>query len=279
MEEEAAVIPGASLADEAAHARRFNALVDGFLRGEPAFDRNIELKREHTLRVLEEARGLTAGLDPRDLPGRLEPSLVHLAALYHDLGRFEQYARWGTFRDPDSANHALLSVRALRTNDLLRDLAPENARLVMGAVFLHNRRRVPPGVAPALNTCTRLLRDADKLDIMRVLLDHFEPGAPENPVVTLGLVDEPDRYTPEMCERIEQGIPGEYGAMRYMNDFKLLLASWVFDLNCEAARAAWIERGYLRRLFSVLPEDARLSRLHERLQRCLRREPGRGEGG
>jgi hypothetical protein len=57
--------------------------------------------------------------------------------------------------------------------------------------------------------------------------------------------------------------------MRYINDFKLLLISWVFDLNFPASRRAFLNRGYADELLRSLPERPELTGLKDRIYEAL----------
>jgi hypothetical protein len=105
-----------------------------------------------------------------------------------------------------------------------------------------------------LNYAVRVVRDADKLDILRVLCGYFDPEAAYNPVVLLGLPPHPENYTPEVLEAVLQGKAADYTKMAWVNDFKLLLLSWSFSLNFAAARQAMLRRGLLQRLEQRLPQ-------------------------
>lgn len=247
------------------HIEWFTGQVRSFLEGDPEHDGHIELKLEHSLNVLAEARGVTASLDLT--PGM--ERLAHLAALYHDAGRFPQYRRYRTFRDSISEDHAKLGARSLRAWNALGGLPRADRALVLGAVALHNRKSVPERIAPELALLTRIVRDADKLDIVRIMLDHLRPGGKRSDVVTLHLADEPDRYTPEIAGQIRQGLIGDYAYMRYENDFKLLLISWVFDLNFKASRRAFLERGHAGELLSLLPRSPELTSLADGIYEVL----------
>lgn len=80
----------------------------------------MDLKLHHTMQVLAHARAIVAG-------GRFAPPLDRaclLAALYHDVARFEQYLRWHTFRDRESCNHGQWGVRILKREQRLKDETP-----------------------------------------------------------------------------------------------------------------------------------------------------------
>ncbi|MDD4952731.1 MAG: HD domain-containing protein, partial [Desulfovibrionaceae bacterium] len=227
---------------------------------------NIRLKEQHSLRVLDQAQGITraCGFD-------LETAyLTHAAALFHDAGRFPQYAEYKTFSDADSENHARLGVRTLLRSDLLRGLSKKARRVIIGAVALHNVHRLPADLNPTLDKVTRVVRDSDKLDIIPVILEHLGGDRPLNPVVVLGLEDDAERYSPEILAQVMRRELAEYRLMRWANDFRLLLISWVYDLNHAWARRALLERGLLDRLFQGLPGDRAVSALRDQVNQDLK---------
>lgn len=237
-----------------AHLGFFSAYVDRFMP-EAAEDRaNIELKRHHSLRVLDEARMITASLrGEAGISGEME-DLVHLAALYHDLGRFPQYRQYGTFNDAASVNHGFWGLRALRESGVIRHLPVRSRKVVQVAVTLHNRRFIPQNMPKDYDVALRVVRDADKLDIMNVMIEYLgSKELSENSVVTLGLRDEPEAYTPALLTQLLAHEQARYSDMQYFNDFRLMLMSWTYDLNYAASRSAVLSRGYFDALEGALP--------------------------
>ena len=130
--------PGGSITDISAHGAWFAEYA--------AYERSLcerdpspmSLKLRHTELVTGAARGIT---ESEDFPPPMARACL-LAAQYHDLGRFEQYRLFGTFRDRDSVNHAELSAFLIEKYGLLTKEAYV-ARAVLGAVRLHNVYRLP----------------------------------------------------------------------------------------------------------------------------------------
>lgn len=236
----------------------FHAFVDGFRPDDPEDLRNVELKRLHSLEVLGIARRVAASATD---DARLRHVCL-VAALYHDCGRFPQYMHYHTFSDTESVNHGELGARVLRGHPQALDgLDPESRRYVLGTVFLHNRKFLPPRLPAPLRLMLQVVRDSDKLDILRVMLGHFDPTQPKNPAATLHLIDDPERYTPEILEAALRRETLDYRHMRWLNDFKLLLLAWAFDLNFAQSRVVFLERGYLDRMAAVLPQRPELNQL------------------
>ena len=256
------------------YMERFLAYARGFLdRG--GDDMPHRLKLDHTLRVVDNAVAIAEaeGLDP-DLR-----RLARLAALGHDYGRFEQYEAYRTFADSESINHGLLGARLLHAHGFFADLPRDERRTVLKAVVLHNRLALPEGLAGAEDVVARVVRDADKLDIFGVMLSLFESDAPPHPVLALGCTREPTRWTPQALDAVLRRENGSYGALRFENDLKLLLASWVYDMDHAAALRLLVERGLLARLLASLPEHPDMAPLRRSLNAELgRRLPRRGHG-
>src|SRR5512140_2415439 len=72
-----------------------------------------------------------------------ETMLAESVALFHDVGRFPQYAKYKTFRDSISVNHGLLGAETLVENRVLQNLSEDEQELVIESVKFHNAFSVP----------------------------------------------------------------------------------------------------------------------------------------
>ena len=111
---------------------------EAFLAYANRYDRSngmIELKVVHTLRVVSVMDAVTEALDLSDE----SRYLASLCALFHDIGRFEQVRRYGTFNDRLSVDHAELSCEVLRENRFLDHLTDRQKTMVLTAIANHNR--------------------------------------------------------------------------------------------------------------------------------------------
>lgn len=229
----------------------FDGYVAGFYDLDPEGQRNIELKREHTLRVVDCMVAIAAGEGLTE-PQRLIASAV---ALLHDVGRFPQYRRWRTFRDSESDNHARLSLEVIRSEGLLQHLPTEEQLLIEEAVRFHNLLELPGQFASTTDRYIRLIRDADKLDIWRVFLEYYRlPVEQRASAVGLGFPDLPE-VTPACLAALAGGQIVRLEQARVLNDFKLLQLSWVYDLNFVTTRQLLRERSYLVQLAATLPDS------------------------
>ncbi|MCA1945746.1 MAG: HD domain-containing protein [Desulfovibrio sp.] len=247
-------------------AEVFEAFVARHCQGSAEDAFNIELKREHSWQVMANARAIAESLALPDAPRRL----CVAAGLLHDFGRFPQYMQYKTFHDGKSENHARLGARHLRKERACAGMEARARRLVQAAVILHNRRELPRGISPVLRCLAEVVRDADKLDIIRVMAGHFSSPDASNPVVTLHVKEDPQAYTPALLETILQGKSGNYAAMQWTNDFKILLCGWVSQLTFSRSRTLLDEHGHIHRLLDTLPDLQAMRQLQEVVRTQLR---------
>ncbi|MFH1137585.1 MAG: HD domain-containing protein [Pseudomonadota bacterium] len=226
---------------------------------------NYLLKKDHTFRVLEEARGILRSLEPPEPLG----SYIQLAALFHDVGRFPQYAAHGTFHDGHSVNHATLGVKVLLERRVVRDLPRPGRQVVYSAVQFHNRLNAPANLPPPLDLALKVVRDADKLDILRVLLEHLDPAGPKNGTVTLDLSDKPGNFSPAVLDKLKSRCSIGYWELTYINDFIFMLLSWVNGFNFVPGLEKIRDRNVIGRLISFLPPTAAIRELEISLEADL----------
>ncbi|MDM7925670.1 MAG: HD domain-containing protein [bacterium] len=211
----------------------------------------IDLKKRHTLRVCGEITGIgrSIGLNREEL------RFAETIALLHDIGRFEQYAAFGTFADRKSVNHAELGVQVIRKTGILNGLSGAVVSAVETAVSCHNKADLPAELDGRDRTFALTLRDADKLDIWKVVTDYYsQRDGSRDTTIELDLPDTPgvsEAVVKDLTER--RFVRSEH--VRNLNDFKLLQIGWVFDIHFEYTVRRLKEKRYLELIRAVLPGD------------------------
>ncbi len=230
----------------------FNGYVSGYYTDDSEYNHPILLKKNHTKRVCENIimLGKAMGLSDYDL------ILVETMALFHDIGRFEQYAKYGTFSDIASENHAKLSLRQMATHGVLSENTKDEKLLITKAIAYHNAAALPDVKDEKELFYMRLLRDADKLDIWKVVLDYYhERDNFQSSAIELDLPDDPI-WSGKILEAVMNKKIARLEDMKTLNDFKLLQISWVFDLNFAPSFKAVKKRKYLHLIEATLPQSA-----------------------
>jgi len=132
-------------------------------------DVKIKLKYEHTYRVaaLCDRIAKSLHLNQEDI------DMAWCLGMFHDIGRFDQVRRYGTFQDAVSCNHADLSADILYKEGKVREYFQEKKwdALMEKAIRLHNVLHLPDTLTERERLFTQILRDADKVDILKVNCD------------------------------------------------------------------------------------------------------------
>lgn len=246
--------------DLSGHRERFLAFVDPYTHGTE--DGPVRLKVEHSFRVLEHVQVLveTEGLDVRADGDATVGRAAMLAGLYHDCGRFPQFRQYRTFQDAQSVDHARLGVEVIREQGFLAHETERVQELVFAVVALHNRYVLPDDLDVDVRLATDMVRDADKLDILRVMVEHLDGALPEKDAVLLSVRDEPERWTPRILDDVLAGRVARYGDLRYVNDFRLLLGTWLHALCFSATRVALARSGLMDAVLDGLPQVPEMAR-------------------
>jgi putative nucleotidyltransferase with HDIG domain len=240
----------------------FSNYVQNFKHGNQTTTENTILKENHSIRVAGEILhiGKSLELNPDEL------NLAEITALLHDIGRFEQYARFKTFVDGKSVNHALLGVEILTEKKVLNDFSEPIKNLILRIISYHNRASLPDDEMETCLFFTKLLRDADKLDIYRVVTGYYRQKAGQrNKALELDLPDTPE-FSDKIIEILTNHQIVNIKHVKTLNDFKLLQAGWIFDINFDATFSAVRSRGYLDMIFETLPDSEELHKIFKLIQ-------------
>lgn len=216
----------------------------------------LEFKRIHSARVGVNAALIAAGLRLEEG----EASLARAAGLLHDAGRFNQYARFGTFRDEDSLDHGAESRRVLEAEAAGLSVDAEGFGRLLAAVQYHNRKQedLPTGLSPSEDSLLKLVRDADKIDILESLVVSAEEDGFKSLHAMVPFIKLEKTLTPGVLEAVARGETLSIKNLFTLADIMVMAAGWFYDLNFGPARRVAAERGFLARLRRQLPAEPRL---------------------
>jgi hypothetical protein len=246
----------------------FQEYVRQFSSHDPIVQENMDLKADHTRGVCEAIRDIGRSLDlsEEDL------CLAEASGLLHDIGRFEQYRRYRTFSDYRSENHAMLGVKVIQANRVLDGLELAAADIIVRVVGYHNRAGLPVGEEERCLFFLKLLRDADKVDIWRVVTEYYQnAGNNRNKTIELDLPDI-DRVSAPVYEALVNGKLVQMADLKTLHDFKLLQIGWIYDVSFPRTFQIVREKKYLEKIRDALPQESpRLTEVYERARAHLER--------
>ena len=124
----------------------------------------IKLRINHTLRVVDLCEKIAKSLNLTEE----EIYISKIIGLLHDIGRFEQWKQYNTFRDRDSVDHADFGVEILTKDNFIRNFIEDDKYedIILKCVKYHNKYSVPEEFDEKTTMFVKLIRDADKIDIL-----------------------------------------------------------------------------------------------------------------
>lgn len=232
-----------------------------------AADAKVKLKIDHTYRVAALCARIaqSLALPPEDV------DLAWLSGILHDVGRFEQLRRYNTFIDAQSVSHAALSVAVLFDEGRIRDYLDDAGAdaLLRTAVEWHSAFRLPEALDDRTRLFCQILRDADKIDILRVNVET--PMEEIYNVSTAALRRSP--VTPAVLDAFYAHHCVLHSLKLYPADNAVGHASLVFELCYPESLRIVDEQGWLWRLLDFKTDNpdtaAAFAAIRDELHRWL----------
>lgn len=207
-------------------------------------DEKIRLKIDHTYRVAELCEQIAKSL----CLSEEDVDVAWLLGMLHDVGRFEQLRRYGTFADAKSIDHAQFGADILFRDEKIRDYLPGvlwseefEFKLLETAIRCHSAYRIPEGLDERTRMFCNILRDADKIDIFRVNMDV--------PLEAIYNVTTEELRSCEVSEGVLKSFEEEHATLRSLKktpvDHVAGHISLVFELVFPISVRLVKEQGYL----------------------------------
>lgn len=242
-------------------------------------DPKIRLKTEHTFRVASLCERIARSISL----SAYDTEIAWLCGMLHDIGRFEQVRRYGTFLDAESVNHAEFGADLLFKEGLLKEFLPEKGEALTGtfderkenktelehvelALRMHNRYRIPEGLTEREKVFCNILRDADKIDILKV---HVESNVEE-----IYNTSAEELRKAEVAEEVFETFKKRKTILRSIRttpaDYIVGHAALVFELEYEESRRIVSEQGYLWKLLDFQSENPRTRKIFEEMKQIMK---------
>lgn len=212
-------------------------------------DDKVRLKIEHTWRVAQLCERIAQSLEMTEE----EQDLAWLAGLLHDVGRFEQLKRYGTFIDAQSIDHAKYGAEILFSSDRIRDYISdsEEDELLCTAVAWHSAYRIPEGLDERTAKYCNILRDADKIDILKVNVDF--------PLEEIYNVSTQELRSCQVSPEVMTAFYEEKAVLRSLKktaaDHLIGHVSLVYELVFPVSLRIVQEQGYLEKMLSFASDN------------------------
>ena len=229
----------------------FNAYYGSFENLDQTQQFNFDIKKNHSERVALLAMTLAEKM--KWTPA--EADIAYLAGLLHDVGRFRQLSEFNTFDDEKSVDHADLGVKILTEDGVLEIFGEESSEIIFMSIQNHNKLAVNAALKGKQLLFARLLRDADKIDILKVLSEYYtnKNGKP-NHTLTWELPKKPEISMSVLKEVLAGKMVSKKNVVTE-NDVKVMQLSWVYDLNYKPSFEHLAKCRYLEAIYNTLPKN------------------------
>ena len=151
---------------------------------------NEKLKRKynHTYRVMQISEDIAKSINLN----QEEVNLAKIIGLLHDIARFEQYKRFSTFSDSISVDHGDLGVEILTKNNYIRKFLKDDKydNIILKSIKNHNKYKIEENLTKEELLFSKIIRDADKLDIFYETCTYFYKKENEIQEIENGVIEE-----------------------------------------------------------------------------------------
>lgn len=203
-------------------------------------DEKLNNKINHSYRVSKICKELAKSLNLTE--EKIE--IAELIGLLHDIGRFEQYTKFKTFRDKESIDHGNLGKEILEKNNYIRKyiMMDQYDKIIIKAIENHNKYKIDENVSKEEKIFCNIIRDADKLDIFYEAKEIFWNGL----------------ETQVQNEKISEKIFEEFEAKKQVNnilkknqvDNLVGIISFIYDLNIKESFRIIKENDYINKIIN-----------------------------
>ena len=229
----------------------FDSYCDSFKGLTAEQENNFNIKREHSKRVADFSVRLADKLDF----SFEEQKLAYFIGLFHDIGRFKQLKEFNTFNDAKSVDHAEYSVEVLNDEGAFDKFKIEEKDLIGTAIQNHNKLKLPEKLPEHELKFAKLIRDADKIDILKVLTEYYSKrNGIANHTLTWELPKGSTVSKAVAKEILDEKLVSKNNVVSEI-DVKIMQMSWVYDFNYRHSIEYLLKNRFLETIYNTLPKN------------------------
>jgi len=200
-------------------------------------DPDINYKYYHSYRVMDASILLATKLKL----AKKDIYLAKIIGLLHDIGRFEQDKLYNSFKDI-KMDHGNYGVTTIKENNLLDkyNIDKEDYEVVYKAIKNHNKFEIEEGLTKRELLFTKIIRDADKLDILYSLGEEkYKPK----------LRQDDQEISLSLKENFFNHKLGNTKEVKNKNDGLIITFSYIYDINFKETYEIIKENKYYEKIY------------------------------
>lgn len=201
-------------------------------------DENIKRKQQHSLRVMAISQKIATkiGLTQEEI------EIATLIGLLHDIGRFKQYTEIGLGDNIEGFDHGDYGTKILEKDirKYISDSKYDN--IIIKAVKNHNKFAIEKGLTEQEMLFAKIIRDADKIDILYESVYIFFKGKEEQ--VNKSILSEKiyNQFIDEKLIMKEKNV-----RLKYVENIVCVMA-FIYDINFKQSFEIIKEKDYINKI-------------------------------
>lgn len=201
---------------------------------------NIKRKQGHSIRVMNISKQIAIELKLSEE----QIEVATLIGLLHDIARFEQYTQYQTYNDNRSFDHGDYGVKIL-DKDIRKYIETDKYDdIIKKAIKNHNKFEIEEGLNEEESLFAKIIRDADKIDILYETIEIFWKGEEK----TINNTE----ISPEVMEKFEQNklIKRDKNKIFCGMDKIMSVLAFIFDINYKPSFRIINENDYINQIIN-----------------------------
>ncbi|MBQ9279541.1 MAG: HD domain-containing protein [Clostridia bacterium] len=203
---------------------------------------NVSISRKvfHSLRVMD----ISSEIAQKMNLSQEDVEIASVIGLLHDIGRFEQQTKFQTFNDLHSFDHGDVGVQILEKQIRKFIATSQYDRLIKVSVKNHNKFQIEDGLNDRELFFAKLIRDADKIDILYEATEIFWQGQEE--------IIRHETISPQILETLyhKQLIKNENDTDDQPVNSVIRLLAFIFDINFDESFEIIKSKDYLNKIIN-----------------------------
>lgn len=204
-------------------------------------DEKIMVKIEHIQRVAKNANDIAENLKL----SKEDIDLAWLIGVLHDIGRFEQVRLYHTFNDGKSVNHAEIGSKILFEDGLIREFIEDKQydEIIKIAILNHNRPAIETGLTERQLLHSKIIRDADKVDIYYSLTIYSKEAVWESKDLSNDIISD------EIYREFKEDKRMNYKNRKSAADGLVCHFAYVYDFNYKYSLQIIYANNYIEKIY------------------------------
>ncbi len=188
-------------------------------------EKKIVWKISHTFRVMEYSKEIAESLNL----SKEQIDIATLIGLLHDIARFDQMKIYKTFSDKESFDHGDVAIQILEKDNFIRKFIETDKydNIIKTAIKNHNKFKIEENLNSEELLFSKIIRDADKLDIFYEAITIFWNDEEEINLIENSYISEP------YYKSFEDKMVIKRNKEQTKLDSVIVIVAFIFDINFE----------------------------------------------